>query len=56
MGGVVNTGRNLPVKYWGVATPATPSALALMPTFHCRPDAARPVASVRAATSDTTER
>jgi len=27
---VVNTGRPLQVKYWGVATPATPAALTLM--------------------------
>jgi len=28
--GVVNTGRPLQVKYWGVATPATPAALTPM--------------------------
>jgi len=31
--GVVNTGRPLQVKYWGVATPATPAALTpMLPT------------------------
>ena len=30
IGGVVNTGRPLQVKYWGVATPATPAALTPM--------------------------
>jgi len=29
--GVDNTGRPLQVKYWGVATPATPAALTHMP-------------------------
>jgi len=28
--GAVNTGRPLQVKYWGVATPATPAALTPM--------------------------
>ena len=28
--GVVNTGRPLQVKYWGVATPAAPAALTPM--------------------------
>ena len=30
IGGVVNTGRPLQVKYWGVATPAAPAALTPM--------------------------
>jgi len=32
--GVVNTGRPLQVKYWGVATPATPAALTPMLSFY----------------------
>jgi len=32
--GVVNTGRPLQVKYWGVATPATPAALTPMNLFY----------------------
>jgi len=32
--GVVNTGRPLQVKYWGVATPATPAALTPMTAEH----------------------
>ena len=42
--GVVNTGRPLQVRYWGVVTPATPAALTPM---HIKPTCERSLAALQ---------